>query len=238
MTTRLFSVVFDATDHKALAHFWSGALELPIAGEREDEAWIEIAEGLELNFGPAVTPKTSKNRIHLDLHSQGASEHQANLERLFELGAVHADVGQGDVAWAVLADPEGNEFCVEPVTVFDDRTGPVGAISLDSSDPPALARFWSAAAGWAIVDESEPCITMRSPTDNGPFLTIWRSLDPKPPRKRLHLDVAPALGDDHAAEVERLIGLGARRIDIGQGDVPWVVLADPEDNEFCVLTPR
>ena len=56
------------------------------------------------------------------------------------------------------------------------------------------------------------------------------SLDP--------IDVAPYAADDQAAEVERLIALGARKIDIGQGDVPWEVMADPEGNEFCVLTPR
>jgi hypothetical protein len=57
-------------------------------------------------------------------------------------------------------------------------------------------------------------------------------------KNRIHLDVAPFTGDDHVGEVERLISLGARRIDIGQGVTPWEVLADPEGNEFCVLTPR
>ena len=57
-------------------------------------------------------------------------------------------------------------------------------------------------------------------------------------KNRVHLDVAPFAVDDQAAEVEPLISLGARHLDIGQADAPWVVLADPEDNEFCVLTPR
>jgi hypothetical protein len=57
-------------------------------------------------------------------------------------------------------------------------------------------------------------------------------------KNRLHIDLAPGPDDDHEAEVERLIALGATLSDVGQDQVPWVVLADPEGNEFCVLTPR
>lgn len=63
-------------------------------------------------------------------------------------------------------------------------------------------------------------------------------LNPKLGKNRLHLDVALPAGGDQHAEVERLISLGARRIDIGEGAVDWAVMADPDDNEFCVLTPR
>jgi hypothetical protein len=62
--------------------------------------------------------------------------------------------------------------------------------------------------------------------------------EPKRAKNRLHVDVAPQPGEDHAAAVARLRALGAAPADVGQGDVPWVVLADPEGNEFCVLTPR
>lgn len=70
------------------------------------------------------------------------------------------------------------------------------------------------------------------------FITWGPPVPPKTGKNRLHLDVAPPLGEDQAAEVDRLVTLGARRIDIGQGDVTWVVMADPDGNEFCVLTPR
>jgi Glyoxalase-like domain len=67
----------------------------------------------------------------------------------------------------------------------------------------------------------------------------WRSLpDPKVGKNRVHIDVVPYPDDDHTAEVDRLQALGATPADIGQGDVRWVVLADPEGNELCVLTPR
>jgi hypothetical protein len=63
-------------------------------------------------------------------------------------------------------------------------------------------------------------------------------VNPKTRKNRLHLDIAPSVGGDQQAEVDRLVSIGAARIDIGQGDVSWVVMADPDGNEFCVLTPR
>lgn len=72
----------------------------------------------------------------------------------------------------------------------------------------------------------------------GPYITFGPPVAPKTPKNRVHFDIAPRADDDQATEVERLISLGARRVDIGQGDVPRVVMADPEDNEFCVLTSR
>jgi len=61
---------------------------------------------------------------------------------------------------------------------------------------------------------------------------------PKPTKNRLHFDIAPPADGDQLAEDDRLVSLGAKHIDIGQGDVPWIVMADPDGNEFCVLTPR
>jgi hypothetical protein len=67
---------------------------------------------------------------------------------------------------------------------------------------------------------------------------LHRVSEPKTAKLRVHLDVAPFSNDDHSAEVARLRAVGAEPIDIGQGDVRWIVLTDPEGNEFCVLTPR
>ena len=72
----------------------------------------------------------------------------------------------------------------------------------------------------------------------GPYLQFLRTPDTKTVKNRVHLDLRPYPGDDQAAEVARLRALGATGIDIGQGDVPWTCLADPEGNEFDVLTPR
>jgi Glyoxalase-like domain len=72
----------------------------------------------------------------------------------------------------------------------------------------------------------------------GPYLDLHRVSEPKTAKLRVHLDVAPFPDDDHGAEVARLRAIGAEPIDIGQGEVRWIVLTDLEGNEFCVLTPR
>jgi hypothetical protein len=138
----------------------------------------------------------------------------------------------------VLADPEGNEFCVlEPRDEYRD-TGPVAAVVLSCADPAALAPFWAAASGWPIVRSGDALIALREPGGTGPYLELLRVPGAKTAKNRLHPDVCPYSGDDQAAEVAGLIAAGAAPADIGQGDVPWVVLADPQGNEFCVLTPR
>ena len=76
-----------------------------------------------------------------------------------------------------------------------------------------------------------------TPTARGPYLDLRIDATPKTAKLRVHLDVAPYPGDDHAAELHRLLALGARPTDIGQGDAPWTVLADPDGNELCLLTP-
>jgi len=155
------------------------------------------------------------------------------------LGARGVDIGQpSDVDHVVLADPEGNEFCVVLRGDFLATTDLIGAIVFEPADP-IVGRFWSEATGWPIVYDQDGDTAIREPDGRGPFVTFGPpSGAAKTGKNRLHLDIAPPTDGDQAAEVERLIALGARRIDLGQGDVSWVVLADPEGNEFCVLTPR
>ena len=108
---------------------------------------------------------------------------------------------------------------------------------VDAADPERLARFWSAALGWQPTGRYDGAVEIAAPDANGPSLTFVPVPEPKTVKNRLHIDVNP-VGCDQAQEVERLIGLGARRVDIGQGERSWVVLADPEGNEFCVLRDR
>lgn len=106
-------------------------------------------------------------------------------------------------------------------------------LAIDCADPDALARFWAEALNYTILDEGDPDEISVIPRDGrGTRLLFLRVPEGKRVKNRLHLDLRP---DDQAAEVERLIALGARRADVGQGDVTWEVLADPEGNEFCVL---
>ena len=109
---------------------------------------------------------------------------------------------------------------------------------VDAADPAAQARFWTEATGWPPALPSGTALSLRAASGTGPFLEFLEVPEPKRVKNRLHLDVAPYRGDDHPAEVARLRALGATPADVGQGDVTWVVLADPEGNEFCVLSPR
>ncbi|WP_171164732.1 VOC family protein [Streptomyces sp. I05A-00742] len=108
-------------------------------------------------------------------------------------------------------------------------------VIVDSVDPVALGQWWAEALGWVVVDSSADEFEIRPEPDRLPGLLFVRVEAGKTVKNRLHLDFRP---DDQDAEVARLSALGARRVDIGQGDQSWVVLADPEDNEFCVLGRR
>lgn len=138
MATRLTGVVIRASDVRSLSEFWTRVL---------GEDVVDGANGLALRFVAADGPKRGKNRVHLDLKGG-----PAQLERLLELGAVRADIGQGDVPWEVLADPEGNEFCLQPPTPVDELEGGAtaglgsGAVTA-ASPPPSSAPGASASEG-------------------------------------------------------------------------------------------
>jgi predicted enzyme related to lactoylglutathione lyase len=114
MPLTLHHIVVDTRDLPALARFWAAALDWKILSEREREIVIGPDENAPVGmcFMPVADAKTVKNRLHLDL-TTGAADRDAEISRLLALGARHVDVGQtGQESWTVLADPEGNEFCV------------------------------------------------------------------------------------------------------------------------------
>jgi hypothetical protein len=109
-------------------------------------------------------------------------------------------------------------------------------VIVNAADPRALGRWWADALGWVVVEESAEEFEIRPSEDRLPGLLFVPVPERKSGKNRLHLDFRP---DDQDAEVARLLAHGARRADVGQSeDHPWVVLTDPEDNEFCVLGPR
>jgi predicted enzyme related to lactoylglutathione lyase len=238
MTTRLWSVAFDANDRVALARFWAAALGW-VYGEDTEISSVTGGDGTvrRLEFGTTSNEKQTKNWMHFDLSSTSIEQQRATVERLVGLGARHIDIGQGpDATHVVLADPEGNEFCVlEPGNKFVDYGGLLGSLTCDGSPP--VGYFWSEALGWPLVWDQNDETAIRS-RDGGQFITFGGPPAPKDEKNRLHIDIAPPQDGDQRAEVGRLVSLGATRIDIGQGDVSWVVMADPDGNEFCVLTPR
>ncbi|MBT0994808.1 VOC family protein [Cellulomonas sp. DKR-3] len=114
----------------------------------------------------------------------------------------------------------------------------VSQLTIDCPDPTTLARWWASVLGWVQVEDDEPDddeVEIAPPAgDATPWLFI-RVPETKTVKNRLHVDVRPPDGSDQPTELARLLELGATRVDIGQGDVPWIVLADPEGNEFCLL---
>ncbi|WP_406072137.1 VOC family protein [Micromonospora sp. NBC_01638] len=109
------------------------------------------------------------------------------------------------------------------------------SLTVDAHDPARLARWWAEALGYQVVTEKPDEVEIRQSADRLPGLVFVPVTDGKERKNRLHLDLRPA---NLEAEVERLVDMGARHVDIGQGDVDWTVLADPEGNEFCVLHAR
>ncbi|MFY1687204.1 VOC family protein [Plantactinospora sp. WMMB782] len=107
---------------------------------------------------------------------------------------------------------------------------------VDAADPARLARWWAEALGYQIVNELPDEVEIRRTPETLPGLVFVPVPEGKETKNRLHIDLRPA---DREAEVERLVNMGARHVDVGQTpDVGWTVLADPEGNEFCVLAQR
>ena len=163
MATRLTGVEIRASDVRSLSEFWTRVLGADV---------VSGANGLALRFAEATGPKSAKNRVHLDLKGG-----PLQLARLLDLGAVRTDIGQGEAPWEVLADPEGNEFCLQPPTPVDELEGTsqvalngsvngtapgllsevegrggIGvrwtAVCQDCADPQAQSKFWTAALGF------------------------------------------------------------------------------------------
>ncbi|MFS0887167.1 VOC family protein [Aeromicrobium sp. 179-A 4D2 NHS] len=236
MTSRLEALVIDANDPARLAAFWAAMLDRD-AAEPEDDGVITLPANEPYTFAidiePTRHPKTMRNRMHFDLTSASEEVQQAQVERALSLGASHLDVGQlPDEPHVVLADPEGNEFCVlQAGNRFTAGCGRIGAVECDGTR--AVGEFWQAVLDWPLVWDQDDETAIQSP--HGGTKIAWGGppLMDKPPKNRWHLDVRPL--HDQASEVARLEALGATRTDIGQGRVSWVVMRDPDGNEFCVL---
>jgi predicted enzyme related to lactoylglutathione lyase len=112
----------------------------------------------------------------------------------------------------------------------------IAVIAIDAVRPRMVAEFWCNVLGWQVVDEDDGVISIAPPDGAWPTIDVLGVAEGKAVKNRLHLDLR-ADGVATRDELERLLSIGARRVDVGQGpDVSWVVLGDPEGNEFCLLS--
>jgi hypothetical protein len=114
-------------------------------------------------------------------------------------------------------------------------TSRTAVIAIDAIEPRVVADFWCEVLGWQVTDEDDTLVSISPPDGSWPTIDVVKVPEKKTVKNRLHLDLR-ADGNSTEDELERLLALGARRADVGQGpDVTWVVLTDPEGNEFCLL---
>lgn len=228
----------DAADPIRLGRFWAAALGATRLDESADLAEYRLDHGdgavLDLCLQRVTEPQSAGPRMHFDL--RGGAEQQAIVDRLLALGASHLDIGQVGVPWVVLADPEGNAFCVMEERAPYVAGAPIAAIPIDSRDPARDEAFWAELSGWAPADGIGPA-SLRHPSGRGPLLEFCPEPAPKSPVKnRMHLDLRLATDDDPAGVAARIAELGGALLDPGWGELPWRVFADPSGNEFCVLS--
>ena len=236
MSSHLSAICFNATRPSDLARFWSGVLGWPIGDSPENDIALlpPDAAGFRIRFLPSQEPKIGQNQAHFDLTSTSKTNQQQTVARALDLGGKHIDVGQlPEEEHVVLADPEGNEFCViQPGNEFLAGTGFVGALACDGSQE--VGYFWSNALGWPLVWDQDQETAIQSP--NGGTKITWSGypVTQKQGANRVYLELALPANADWEAEVERLISLGATHIGGGEGDRGRLLMLDPDGNEFAV----
>lgn len=237
MSSTLAALCFGARDLDALARFWAGVLERETAvGPRGSVDLVPALESdLTIRFVPLDEPRRGPNQIHFDLTSASRGDQQAIVDRALGLGGAHLDVGQRpEEGHVVLADPEGNEFCViAPGNSFLAGTASIGALSSDGT--PEVGRFWSAALGWPLVWDQDDETGIQSPRGGSKISWGGPPYREKLGRNRLYLALAPSDGDDVQAEVDRLASLGASRAAPEGWDPGGIAMTDPDGNELVVL---
>ena len=237
----LENIVVDAVEPQRLGRFWEAAL----GGERltdepagyETRMAVEGGPVLDVCFQRVPEPASPQPRLHLDL--LGGERQGEVVDRLLGLGARHLDIGQRDVPWVVLADPEGNPFCVMEDRAAYVGTGPVAALPLESADPDRDAAFWTWLTGWVEVGGYAPR-SMRHPSLRGPLFELCLQRSAKGTAKnRVHLDVRLEADDDADGVTAGILARGGAALHRPQwGDLPWRSFTDPSGNELCVLPYR
>lgn len=237
MSSTLVALDLDAHDPGGLARFWGSLLGRPVEHHAGGHLLAGSDTQVGLRFVATDSVKTGPNRVHLHLTSRDEADMQRVIATALELGASHLDVGQlPEEGHVVLADPEGNELCViPPDSSFLRGTGFLGELACDGTR--AVGVFWSEVLGWPLVWDEDGETAIQSPAGGTKVAWGGPPLAPKPGRNRTRFLVAPV--GDHAAEVERLLSLGATVVDQEGVDAAaeggGTALADPDGNELRLL---
>jgi catechol 2,3-dioxygenase-like lactoylglutathione lyase family enzyme len=240
MASQLHALCFDSLDPASQARFWAEFLGREMVDDGDGSYALLPSDastagdgsdgvGFRLRFVPTSEKKTSQNRAHFDLTSDSPADQQQKVATALGLGAQHCDVGQlPEEEHVVLADPEGNEFCViEAGNNFLAGCGFIGALSCDGSQ--AVGYFWSQALGWPLVWDENEETAIQSPRGGTKITWGGPPLMPRLGRDRIRFELALPIGGNRAAEIDRLIGLGATALDAAG------LMADPDGNEFRVV---
>ncbi|MDP9302518.1 MAG: VOC family protein [Actinomycetota bacterium] len=237
MALRPSTWTFDTADPVRVAAFWAAALAFDLDPESDQEgAYVSdpSKQTHGLYFQPVPEPKVMKNRVHLDLRSAGTMAEE--VARLRELGASELRFVDEGPGWTVMADPEGDEFCVLRGVSEGARRSRLGidSVVVDCGDPFAAAAFWIGALDYREHERGTSGIEIDGPQDGDLMLSFVTVPEPKTVKNRIHLDVRPT--GSMADEVQRMKDLGAsERGSIEVEDSFWTQMRDPEGNEFCVL---
>ncbi|WP_328558518.1 VOC family protein [Streptomyces coelicoflavus] len=235
MSSRLFAICFHTALPVDLGRFWSGVLGWELAAGPDDDIAVLPPDGAgyRLRFLPGTVPKTGQNRAHFDLTSASPEDQRRTVARALQRGGTHLDVGQlPEEGHVVLADPDGNEFCViEAGNDFLAGTGAVGALACDGTQE--VGYFWSAALRWPLVWDQDQETAIQSPAGGTKITWGGPPVAPKSGANRLRLELALDAEADLEAETGRLLSLGATRAP-GEEARGRAFLLDPDGNEFTV----
>lgn len=225
-------MTFDAHDPPMLARFWAELLDRSSVGDGHGVLLPGNDTQVGLRFVRSDAERREPAYLHLHLTSSSAADQSDTVAAALRLGARHLDVGQrAEEEHIVLADPEGNAFCViEPGNAYLTGTGFLGEVACDGSRKVGL--FWRDALGWPLVWDQDEETAIQDPRGGTKMAWGGESPDTRAGRNRQQFHLRVANGELER-EVERLVAVGADRIRLVSDKS--VVLADPDGNAFTVL---
>jgi predicted enzyme related to lactoylglutathione lyase len=233
VTARIAGSTFDCADALRLGSFWSELLDRGLAPwSSEDGALVDDPSGHEPWIGLARVSegKVAKNRCHMDLSFPDLEAAIARCEALG--GRTIAAHRESYWSWNVMADPEGNEFCVGGILA----PGASGGWAFDCADPRADMGFWAGLLDFDTRSESDDGVLLVERAEPWHWIWLAKVPEPKTAKNRFHLDLET---DDLEEELERAERLDGRTIAAHRTDAwDWNVVADPEGNELCLGRTR